>query len=41
VGLLQALVFAILTLAFLSLASTSHGGPAHETEPATETGATH
>ncbi len=32
VGLIQALIFAILTLAFLTLASTSHGGQPHGTE---------
>ncbi len=31
VGIVQALIFAILTLAFLSLASTSHGGEEHGT----------
>src|SRR5262249_9590320 len=30
VGIVQALIFAILTLAFLSLATTSHGDEAHE-----------
>jgi F-type H+-transporting ATPase subunit a len=31
VGLIQAFIFAVLTLAFMSMAVASHGGPEHET----------